>query len=170
MTKRVNGKNKGNTFERKIANVLSDRFSNYLGIPKGFKRNGDSGSFFGGKNMNRINEYDTDNSFFGDIICPKSFLFTVECKHYKTPPTFISIISSEVKQWDEWLWQATQDAINANKKPLLIIKYNNVPEFVFVDSQIKMPEILVYKQYYCYRLADILSLADEYFFESKIIS
>jgi hypothetical protein len=35
MTKRVNGKQKGNGFERKIANLLSERFAEILGIEQG---------------------------------------------------------------------------------------------------------------------------------------
>jgi hypothetical protein len=31
-TGKVNGKNKGNTFERKMANLLSARFKDFLGI------------------------------------------------------------------------------------------------------------------------------------------
>lgn len=164
MNKKVNGKGKGNTFERKVANTLSERFKNYLGIEKGFRRNADSGSFFGGKNMKRIVEHDSDNSFFGDLICPKSFAFTVECKHYKTAPTFTAITSGEIKQWDEWLGQATTDAKNANKKAILIVKYNNVPEIAFLETKIHKQEILVYKQFFCYRLSDVLMLDDLFFF------
>ncbi len=45
----VNGKQKGNGFERKIANILSERFKEHTGLEQAFRRNIDSGSFFGGK-------------------------------------------------------------------------------------------------------------------------
>jgi hypothetical protein len=70
---KVNGKTKGNAFERKIANLLSDRFKDYLGVEKGFRRNPDSGSFFGGKNVARVDQYSQDYAIFGDLICPKEF-------------------------------------------------------------------------------------------------
>jgi len=81
---KVNGKQKGNSFERKIANLLSDRFKEHTGIESSFRRNPDSGSFFGGSNHSRTEKYDTEFAIFGDLICPKSFAYSVECKHYKT--------------------------------------------------------------------------------------
>ena len=121
---KVNGKNKGNTFERKIANLLSDRFQQYTGLEKSFKRNADSGSFFGGNNKSRVTQYDLEQAAFGDLICPKTFLYSIECKHYKSAPSFQSLINKDVAQWDNWIKQVEQDSENANKLPLLIIKYN----------------------------------------------
>ena len=66
----VNGKQKGNGFERKIANLLSETFEPYLGISNGFRRNPDSGSFWGGSNLHRTLTHDTDYAVFGDLICP----------------------------------------------------------------------------------------------------
>lgn len=163
MAKAVNGKNKGNTFERKIANLLSDRFKDALGIDKGFRRNPDSGSYFGGANVARTSQYDLDNACFGDIMCPKEFKFTVECKHYKSAPTFQSLVQGSVSQWDKWLAQAEQDSVSAAKDFLLIIKYNNVDEFVFMSKQQTIPEILKYKNYYAYKLSDILAFDNSIF-------
>lgn len=163
MAKAVNGKNKGNTFERKMANVLSDRFKDVLGIEKGFRRNPDSGSYFGGANVARTNQYDLDNACFGDIMCPKEFKFTIECKHYKTPPTFQSLVQGSVAQWDKWLSQAEQDSVSASKNFLLIIKYNNVDEIVFMKEKQPVKEILTYKDYYAYKLKDILDFSDSFF-------
>lgn len=97
---KVNGKNKGNTFERKVANLLSDRFQQHTGIEKSFRRNSDSGSFFGGGNKSRVAQYDLEHAAFGDLICPDTFLYSVECKHYKSAPSFQSIVNKEVTQWD----------------------------------------------------------------------
>lgn len=165
MTK-VNGKNKGNTFERKIANLLSSRFSSYLGIDKAFRRNSDSGSFFGGSNMARVQQHDLDNACFGDIMCPKNFIYSVECKHYKTAPSFQSVISKEVTQWDTWIKQAEQDADNSKTLPLLIIKYNNVPEFVFIKNKLDLAEIMMYKGMYAYTLTSLLANEDASFFNN----
>lgn len=163
MTK-VNGKNKGNTFERKIANALSDRFKEYLKIDKGFRRNSDSGSYFGGANVIRTQQHDLDNACFGDIMCPKNFIYSIECKHYKTAPSFQSIVNKEVTQWDTWIKQAEQDADSSKKLPLLIIKYNNVPEFVLVKNKLVVDEILKYKDYYSYTLSTLISHPDADFF------
>lgn len=164
---KVNGKNKGNTFERKIANLLSERFKDYLGIEKGFRRNSDSGSYFGGKNSSRIENYDLDNACFGDLMCPKDFIYSIECKHYKSAPSFQSVLSNEVKQWDLWIKQAEQDAAGYNKLPLLIIKYNNVPEFAFVKENYNIKYTIKYKEYYSYMIEDLLKLSDESFFDTS---
>ncbi len=161
---KVNGKNKGNSFERKMANTLSDRFKDFLGIDKGFRRNADSGSFFGGSNVYRAKEHDLDNACFGDLMCPKNFKFSVECKHYKSAPSFQSVFAKEVPQWDLWIKQSEQDSVSAKKEPLLIIKYNNVPEFVFVKNKLEKSEVLQYKGLYAYTLSDLLASDDSIFF------
>jgi hypothetical protein len=167
MTTKVNGKNKGNTFERKISGLLSTRFSSFLGIDKAFRRNADSGSFFGGSNSYRAEQHDLDNACFGDVMCPKNFRFTVECKHYKSSPTFQSIVKGNVSQWDDWLEQSENDAKTANKEPLLIVKYNNVPEIVFVKTPLKeKTPIAVYKSFNIYQLSEFLTLDEASFFTS----
>lgn len=164
-TKKTNGKQKGNTFERKCANLLSDRFKGITGIEKSFRRSVDSGSFWGGSNAQRMNTYDTATANFGDLVCPSNFKYTIECKHYKSAPTFKAIIEQNVAQWDEWISQASQDATNACKLPMLIIKYNNVPEFVFVDHPFDgIPESLKYGNFYAYSLDAIMKLNDCVFF------
>lgn len=164
-TGKVNGKSKGSTFERKIANLLSDRFKDYLKIEKGFRRNLDSGSYFGGSNMFRVEQHNMEHAIFGDIMCPNNFKFSIECKHYKTAPSFQSIINKQVPQWDNWIAQAEQDAINAHKSLLLIIKYNNVPEFVLIKNKIQTDEIFCYKNYYSYTLSELLKSEDISFFD-----
>ena len=105
----VNGKQKGNKFERDIANKLSDRFKAHTGIEKSFRRNPDSGSFFGGTNIQRMDIYDTDYALYGDLICPRNFNFSIECKHYKNAPPLNAIMTQKVTEWDTWLSQAAQD-------------------------------------------------------------
>jgi hypothetical protein len=163
MTK-INSKNKGSSFERKIANQLSERFAKHLGIEKGFRRNSDSGSYFGGANMSRVVQHDMDRAIFGDLICPINFLYTIECKHYKSAPSFQSLINKDVSQWDTWIKQAEQDSTNANKLCLLIIKYNGVNELVFIKNTIDKDCIFKYKEYIVYKLSDFLSLDDRLFF------
>lgn len=161
---KVNGKQKGNNFERKVANLLSDRFKEHLGIEKGWRRNPDSGSFFGGQNQTRTETYGTEFAIFGDLICPKAFLYSIECKHYKTAPSFQSIMNGEVKQWDTWIEQAEQDAKKAEKKMLLLVKYNNVDELVFVDDTEALDLRLTYKGKKVYKLVDFLTMDTTKFF------
>lgn len=162
---KVNGKSKGAAFERKIANLLSVRFEPVTGIAQSFRRNADSGSFFGGSNQRRVATHDLDHANFGDLICPKSFEFSVECKFYKSGPTFASIAKGKIPQWDEWIAQAKQDSKNSGKLMMLIIKYNGVDELVFVEAEmVGLPLVLPYKNVYGYRLNDFLKLSDDNFF------
>jgi hypothetical protein len=162
----INSKNKGSTFERKISTALSARFAALTGITTAFRRNPDSGAFFGGGNKSRTDTHDVDHANFGDLLCPVGFKYSIECKHYKTPPTFNAMMSGDVKQWDGWLQQVEQDSAKSNRSPLLIIKYNNVSEIAVVKQL--HPDIslrFAYKLNYFYLLEDLLTLPDSVFFE-----
>ena len=161
----VNGKQKGNSFERKIANKLSDRFKEHTGLTQAFRRNPDSGSFFGASNQSRTETHNLDYAVFGDLICPKDFNFSVECKNYKTGPSFGSIVKGKITQWDEWLKQARQDAKNSTRDMMLIIKYNSVDEVVLLDFQPDgVAPFMTYGGAYVYTLQNILTLSDNHFF------
>jgi hypothetical protein len=161
----VNGKSKGSRFERKIANLLSARFESVTGIKQGFRRNTDSGSFFGGSNQKRVETHDLDHALFGDLICPKNFRFSVECKFYKAGPTFSAIVKGNIAQWDDWISQAKQDAANSKKAMMLIIKYNGIDEIVFVETEIPdISLILPYKGVFGYRLQDFIKQDNIKFF------
>ena len=166
----VNGKQKGNSFERKIANKLSDRFSTYTGIEKPFRRNPDSGSFFGGSNLNRKDVYDTEWAVYGDLICPKNFNFTIECKHYQKAPSLDSILKQSVKDWDLWISQAEQDSKACEKDYIIILKYNNTEIMAMVarDNYLgvfKHGPIMYYKDVEIHLLDTILQVDDPFFFE-----
>jgi hypothetical protein len=163
---KILSKNKGNGFEREISNLLSKTFESYLGITTGFKRNSDSGSFYGGTNSKRVDTHCLDYAIFGDIICPRNFNFVIECKNYKTAPSLDRLISQDIKQWDTWLSQVEQDANNANKEPLLIIKYNRMQVFCLVKN-CNTPTNINYKNYNIYNLEEFLKQKEEnieYFF------
>lgn len=161
----MNSKNKGNTFERKIANLLSDRFLEVTGIPKSFRRNADSGSFFGGTNKARTETHDLSKASFGDIITPEEFAFSIECKHYKDPPSFASMVKQEVAALDKWITQAEQDAESSGKLPAIIVKYNNVPEVVLLRAAFgSIVPVARYKTYEIITLTDFLAQEDVWFF------
>jgi hypothetical protein len=161
----VNSKNKGNTFERKIANLLCERFAVHTGIDKSFRRNPDSGSFFGGSNFKRTETHDTEKASYGDIIAPASFNFNIECKHYKDAPSFSSIVKQEYATFDKWIGQAEQDSNVSGKLVMIIMKFNNVPETVMVPRG-TFPElhVMCYKNYEIAPLEKVLELSDQKFF------
>lgn len=164
----VNGKQKGNRFERDIANMLSSRFEEHTGKTQSFRRNADSGSFWGGKNKERKETHDTDYAVYGDLICPKTFKFTVECKNYKTPPSMMSFISQDIKEWDKWISQAEQDATECDKDYILVMKYNRVDIFCILDGKFeeKVAKKMIGRYYsnILVRLDALLELETEFFF------
>ena len=164
---KINSKDKGNKFERDMSNLLSERFKKHTGLEKSFRRNADSGSFFGRNNYYRTKTHDLDNACFGDIMTPKDFIFTIECKNYKTAPLLSAILKGKIKQWDDWLEQAINDSENANKSPILIVKYNGTTTIAFIKDNLEkynIDFIFRYGEYYIYKLDDILSLNDTFFF------
>lgn len=161
--KKTNGKQKGNAFERKIANYLSERFKEYTGVEKSFQRSASSGAFFGGKNQSRVEQYSEELHNFGDILCPESFKYVIEAKFYKTPFSINSIIMQSSKQLDDWIEQSEQDASNASRESLLVIKYNNTTPFVLVKEG-RGDEVFRYKDYYAYNIDTFFSEKDESFF------
>jgi hypothetical protein len=162
----INSKNKGNTFERKIANVLSKRFSEITNIPNSFRRNPDSGSMFGGRNKIKVTTHDLDKACFGDIIGPANFRYNVECKHYRQAPSFASLLIDEtVRDWDVWIAQATQDCLNSGGQLAIIVKYNNTKEIVILAVlPANVPCILTYKGHFVVPLERFLACPDAQFF------
>jgi hypothetical protein len=167
--KKVNGKNKGNVQERKISNILSKRFETITGLKQAFYRNSDSGSFFGRSNQKRMETHNLEKAVFGDIVSPSNFIYEIECKHYKTPPTLATILNQDYKQWDTWIKQAQQDSANSNREMAVIIKYNNIQELVILE---KLPEgmtyLIKYKQFFIITLTSFLELPDSHFFKDLV--
>ena len=164
----INSKQKGNRFERDIANMLSERFESYTGKPQSFRRNADSGSFWGGKNKQRKESHDTGYAVYGDLVCPRDFNFTIECKNYKSAPPFSAIVSQKVSEWDAWLKQAIQDANESGLDYILIIKYNRTEIFCLIDKKYLNSTcnqtIMCYSNSIGITLDSLLKLDDEFFF------
>lgn len=161
----INSKNKGNAFERKVAKLLSQRFSDKTGIENSFRRNIDSGSFFGGMNRTRAQTHSLDKATFGDIVCPSGFKFSVECKHYKEPPSFATIARGSNATLDQWIEQATDDASRCNSAPLIVMKFNNIAELVMLEASVwgSAPAIH-YRDFVIVDLDRLLARGDEFFF------
>jgi len=165
---KVNGKQKGNSFERTIANALSKRFADYTGIPQSFRRNPDSGSFFGGTNISRAETHDTDWAVYGDLMCPKAFNFSIECKHYKAPPKLNGILKQNWKEWDGWIEQAQQDARASGKDVFVVVRYNNTETLVMTEPGVSpLRPIINYNDMEIQTLENILELPDSFFFDEK---
>jgi len=156
-------KSKGSSFERKIAQAFNDAFRQYYPengviIDKPFSRVLHSGAYFGGVNANRAKAVSERIVDYGDISTPKNFPFVIECKFYKTSPTLKALIDQKNSQWDKWLDQVETDAKNSGLQPMLIVKYNLIPEMVFLKGVVlRQTPLFHYKDYKVFPLKTILT-------------
>jgi predicted lipase len=124
-------KNKGNAFEREIANFLSKTYN------ESFVRAAHSGAFIGGTNNHR-KEYLSANqikSFKGDIIPPDDWKhFNAEAKSYADFP-FHLLLSGEHKILDSWLEQLL-DVADPDDLNILFMKFNRKGRYVAVQCKL----------------------------------
>lgn len=131
--KKINSKNKGNTFELTIAKCLTNALE-----PLRFVRSPGSGARVGGTNFNRFKSLysaDTLNIFVGDVVCTNesevgmTFRVNVECKSYKSSDSITTLISGKSKIY-EWMIESEIDAAKTNKVAVVIFKFNRTQTFV----------------------------------------
>jgi hypothetical protein len=126
--KKVNGCRKGKTFERATCDDLAKRFG---GV---FRRVPTSGAMVGG--MNRFRNADINEAakqtLTGDIICPTSFPFSVECKNYYDSPKLHNLLSIGDKELDGWISQAKGESEFVKKDWIIIFKITTLRGKTFV--------------------------------------
>lgn len=123
--KRVDSKAKGKTFERKIAKLLSEWFYSFSGIPNGFLRAPLSGASWGGANRAKLSGTSKNLQQPGDILTPEGCAVVIECKHYKEAPKLNHAIMGDALQWHQWWEQVGGDAVNCDREPMMVVKYND---------------------------------------------
>lgn len=138
-------KQKGNTFEREVANILNTAYNT-----DEFRRTPSSGAFMGRSNYQRNTnlEESTKITLCGDIICPSWFPYVVEAKHHKNSPNYATMIRGKEPMLDQWLSEVLFDARNAGLQPMLIFKTTRVATYFVVPDYIvslfNFPYILWY--------------------------
>ena len=108
--KKVNSRNKGNAFERSIAKLLNEKFST-----DEFNRSPGSGAF---ATTHKLPEH---LKIFGDLITPKDFKYTIECKKGYNKENIYSLLNDSSKVW-EFIHQSEKDAAACGKLALLLYK------------------------------------------------
>ena len=109
-----------------------------------------------------------DYAVFGDLITPRDFSYTIECKHYKAPPSLAGVIKESVAEWDKWISQASTDATSSGKAWMLVVKYNNVDEMVFLEDEIpSVSPMMRYRGKSVYRWEVVLDQPDDFFFKPQ---
>lgn len=166
-------KARGNTFERQVANFLSQIHG------KDFRRTAHSGAYTGLSNAGRKKDMaeDTIKAFLGDIIPPEGFNIVIECKNYSgIQGGFNGIMSGLCTGLDKWLKEVLFDS--ENKKPHIlafkITRYGTYicfPEKIFSDivSELTKQNISYTKYYLEYTDKKKETLAyviiDQYFYK-----
>ena len=122
-------KQKGNSFEREVAQFLSELYQ------ESFIRAPGSGAYVGGKNQIRtqILHEGQIRSFKGDIVPGQSFAkMNAECKSYQDFP-FHLVLTGDCKVLDGWLDQMMQVAEDDDLN-ILFMKFNRKGKFVCVQT------------------------------------
>lgn len=122
-------KQKGNAFEREVANYLSKLYD------ESFVRASHSGAYVGGKNAHRksILSENQIKSFKGDIIPPDSWSsFNSEAKSYAEFP-FHQLFSGSCKTLESWIEQM-MDVAEDGDLNILFIKVTRKGKFVVVPA------------------------------------
>ena len=123
-------KAKGSTFEREVANDLTERYG------EKFIRTPGSGAYVGGKNAVRRDflHEGTIRIMKGDIIVPPDFgRLCIECKSYKGFPFHQLLQQGTVRQLEEWIEQLV-DSADPDDIKLLFMKFNNVGKYVAAEA------------------------------------
>jgi hypothetical protein len=121
---------KGNSFERRVADFLTDMYD------EKFIRAPGSGAYVGGKNTHRkqlLHEGQIRN-FKGDIVPGQSFpKLNAECKSYKDFP-FHQLYSGTIKILEGWIEQCL-DVADPGDFNIIFMKFNRKGEFVVTPAE-----------------------------------
>jgi hypothetical protein len=122
-------KAKGNSFERRVADFLTNLYG------EKFIRAPGSGAYVGGKNVHRkstLHEAQVRN-FKSDIVPGESFpRMNAECKSYKDFP-FHQLYTGEIKILEAWIGQM-MDVTDPGDFNILLMKFNRKGEFIAVSA------------------------------------
>jgi hypothetical protein len=122
-------KTKGNSWERDIANHLTELYG------EKFIRAQGSGAFVGGNNSFRRKQLDESQTraFKGDVVPPSDWIhFNCEAKNYGIFP-FHQLVQAECKQLETWLGQLIV-AADPGDLNILIIKITRKGKYVIVPK------------------------------------
>ena len=120
--KRVNSRNKGQSFERKIATMLNNRFNT-----KEFCRSPGSGAF---ATTHNIPEH---LKLHGDLLTPLEFKFCIECKKGYNKENILSLLNKRSELW-KFIDQCEKDSKKCSKEPLVIFQQDRQKILAIVRS------------------------------------
>jgi hypothetical protein len=152
--KRLNSKNKGNTFQRKIAQIFNEHLQT-----EEFAPTPGSGAFATTHNLPQHLQ------IYGDLITPKNFNFVLECKKGYNKENIGSTFTDKSLIRDA-LAQVERDAKKCNKIPLVIFQQDRkdilcvIPCTSFQDQFLSKLSyyVVLKKEYIIIKLKELLSI------------
>jgi len=161
--KKVNSRNKGNAFERKVCSLLNHRFNT-----EDFCRSPGSGAF---ASTHKLPEH---LKIYGDLITPENFKFTIECKKGYNKENLCSFFKpkSEIRKF---IKQSEKDAKYSKREPMIILQQDRNTIIVItrkssyqwdVCEETVIETKLEYKDYIICPLDELLKVGNEFFFTS----
>jgi len=153
--KRKNSRRKGLNFENKVCKLLNERFKT-----EEFSRTPGSGAY---ATTHKLPEY---LKIYGDLICPKNFLWTVETKKgYNN--FFLHDLLNKTSQLGEMLEECERVEKVSRKPFIFIICQDRRPALAFIKRDligiVTHLETLQVRQYVCLTLEDLLKFEDSFF-------
>ena len=119
--KKINSRTKGQSFERKVASMLNNKFDT-----DAFSRTPGSGAF---ATTHKLPEH---LQIHGDLITLPGFKYVVECKSGYEVVDLPALLRRTSPLYD-WIKQAKRDAKASNRKPLLIVQHTRRQAYCLVD-------------------------------------
>ena len=154
--KRINSRQKGNAFERKMVHRLNERFET-----KEFARTPGSGAF--ATTHQNLPEH---LKIHGDLISPQDFKFVIECKSGYTVEFDDPFKKNSELQ--DFINQAKRDADLAEKDWMVIYKKTRRTTIVIVGKSYPVHRRMeINGEYFVYPLEDFLRLENSHFFQES---
>lgn len=159
--KRKNSKAKGSAFERKVAKMLNEHFET-----TDFQRSPGSGAYA------TTHTLPDHLKIHGDLITPKDFIYTIECKKGYNNLDIYSLLNHKSKIY-EFIKQAEKDANQAKKEAIVLMAQDrrDIIALIKQDSHIsnqlninKKRIIHILNNYILVSFKDILSVDSSLFF------
>ena len=159
--KRKNSKAKGSAFERKVAKILNEHFET-----TDFQRSPGSGAYATTHNL-------PDHlKIHGDLITPKNFIYSIECKKGYNDLDLYSLLNPNSKIY-EFIKQAEKDADQAKKEAIVLMAQDRrdiialIKEDSHISNQLNLNKkriIHILNNYILVSFKDVLSIDSSLFF------
>jgi len=160
--KKVRSKDKGNRGERLFGKLLKERFG------FDFTRTLGSGNRWG--QVRSLPEH-AQQTFSGDLVCPETFKFVIECKDGYNDEDLHMVLGKNTgrAEIDGWIKQALDESKRCDRIPMIAWKKDYKPWIIFIQQKIIQDHTFEYsfkyREWLIIPATELLKLPDEFFFK-----